>query len=624
MRRKLKNPYNYIFISWAIIGALYHIYGMYIGVITPMIHNVLHVGFVMPLIFLLYNKNGASSNDSIPWYDFCAALLGVITTTYVVINYYGFLYRSIHPTPLDCIMGTILILLILEASRRTMGIVIPILVIIFLFYNMFGHLLPGILWHREYDWGRILGYQYMGLEGIFGLPVRVASTFVFLFILFGTFLLKSGGGQILINLAYGIAGRWRGGPGGVAVASSALFGTISGSSIANTATTGQFTIPLMIRSGYTPNFAAATEAVASAGGTLMPPIMGAGAFIMAETLGIRYFVIAKAAIVPALLFFIGLYVAINLEAAKLGLVGLHKEELPDVKKTLKQGVHVFIPLLLLIFLIANYYPIIRSVLYAMIVGIILSLFHKETRITILGIVDILIETMKNILPVSAACIAAGIIVGSISLTGLGLKVSSSIIAISGGSIIAALFFTMIITLILGLGLIPTSAYIVGASVVAPALMDLGVVPLQAHLFIFYFACLGVITPPVCLGAYVAAGIAKTSPFKVGLTAFSLGLVAFLVPFLFIGNPGLLLGGITGAPAWVIVKSVITATTGTIALAIGLRGYLLKPMNIVERFIISISGISMVDPRFFTDLIGLFFIFVVVVHHIKTSLSSSSP
>jgi len=297
---------------------------------------------------------------------------------------------------------------------------------------------------------------------------------------------------------------------------------------------------------------------------------------------------------------------------------LPKSELPDVKKTLKQGAHILIPLLLLIYLIANNYPIRRAVLYTLFVALILSFFNRKSRLTILELLNTLVETMKDILPVSAACIAAGIISAIIVLTGLGLKVSSSIIAISGGSVVVALFLTMLVTLILGLGLIPTSAYIVGASVAAPALIKLGVMPLQAHLFIFYFACLGVITPPVCLGAYVAAGIAKCSPYETGLTAFSLGLVAFIVPFLFVGNPELLLGGIAGSSVWAIVKAIATATIGTIALAIGLRGYFLKPMNIVERSIMFISGISMVDPRFYTDLIGLFFITVVVAYHIKTS------
>lgn len=617
MTRELKQPFNYIFIIWALIGALYHIYGIYIGVITAMIHHALHVGFVIPLIFLLYKKDKSSSSDSIPWYDLCAALLGVITTTYVVVNYYSFLYRLVHPTFLDCIMGTILILLILEASRRTVGIVIPILTIICLFYSLYGYLLSGNFWHREYTWARIVAFQYMGLDGIFGLPTRVASTYVFLFLLFGAFLLKSGGGEFLIKLASSVAGRWRGGPGSVAVVSSALFGTISGSAIANTATTGQFTIPLMIHSGYKPTLAAAIEAVASAGGTFTPPIMGAGAFIMAEMLGIRYLVIIKAAIVPALLFYIGLFVAVYLEAKKQGIVAIPKSELPDFKKTLKQGIHVLIPIFLLIFLIANYYPIMRAVLYSLAAAIILLLFQKKYKLTIFGLLDILVETMKNVLPVSSACISAGIIAGTVALTGLGPKVSAYLIEVSGGSIIVALFLTMIIIIILGLGLIPTSAYIVGVSITALALIELGVSPLQAHFFIFYFSCLGVITPPVCLGAYVAAGLAKTSPFKTGLTAFSLGFVAFIVPYFFIGSPELLLGGITeGVSTWAIVITIITAIIGTIALAMGLRGYFLRPMNIVERFFISIGGIVMVEPKIFTDLIGLFIILVVIIYHIR--------
>ena len=527
-------------------------------------------------------------------------LLALASGAHIIINYQAIVLRLGIPTTMDIAFGIIMILLILEAARRSSGWVLVIIAGVLLLYTFIGPWVPGILGHKGYSLSRVVSQMYLTTEGIFSTPLGVSASYIFLFIFLTSMLDKIGMGDFLLKIAMAVMGRYSGGPAKTAVIASGLMGTISGSAVANVVGTGTFTIPLMKRNGYLPHFAGAVEACASSGGQLMPPIMGAAAFIIAEFLGIPYISVVIAALIPAFLYYLGVFFGVHFEARRLGLRGLPKNQLPNTWRVLKEGWPYLIPIAVLIYYlgILQYTPI-RSGFYAIVTAVVVSSFQKSTRLNWERIKETVLAAAQNTIAVAIACAAAGLVIGSINLTGMGLKLSAFIIGISGGQIWLALILTAVIALIMGMGLPTTAAYIVVGTMAAPALMEMGLQPLAAHLFVFYFAIISAITPPVALAAFAAAGIAKDDPMKIGFTAVKLAAGAFIIPFLFAMDSTLLAQGDFISVAW----ATLTAAIGMMALAGGAIGYLLKPATVWERLLFIAGSLMMLAVGLATDLIG---------------------
>jgi TRAP transporter 4TM/12TM fusion protein len=481
--------------------------------------------------------------------------------------------------------------------------------LIFLAYGFFGFFVPGYFGHEGYSLGRIVTMMYLTTEGLFGSAASAAATFVAMFIIFGTFLEKSGGSQVFIDFATAIGGRMRGGPAKVAVISSALTGSINGSPVANVTTTGTFTIPLMKKVGYKPHVAGAVEAVASSGGSILPPVMGAGAFVMAEMAGLQYSQIIIAAAIPAILYYLSIFFVVDFEAAKNNLKGLAKDEIPDIKETMKKGLLLLIPLAVLIYFLAiAKVSVSRSALYAILSILILSVFNPGGRIGFKTLIEILETSAKRMILVSVACAAAGLVVGIITLTGIGLKLSGVLLLVGQNSLFLSLLLVMAGTIVIGMGLPPTPAYIVFSVLAVPALMKLGVPLLAAHMFVFFFSCFAPITPPVSLASYTAAGIADAHPMKTGWTAFAFALPAFIIPFMFIYGPQLMA---QGTPLEVFY-SFITASIGVIAFASATVGWFIRDLQAYQRLMLLVGAFTLVVPGVITDLIGAALLIVVLL------------
>jgi len=504
------------------------------------------------------------------------------------------------PNTNDLIIGGLAVLLVLEGTRRALGWPLPIVTLVFLFYNYFGQYIPGTFGHRGYDVTRIINQMYMTTEGIFGVPLGVIVSIVYLFVLFGAFLEKSGGGNFFINFAVSLAGRARGGPAKIAVIGSGLMGTISGSSIANAMTVGTFTIPLMKRIGYRPEFAAAVEAGASTGGQIMPPVMGAGAFIMAEFTQIPYLKIIAAAAIPAILYYFCLYMNVHFEACRVGLKGMPPEEVPKMKKVLGDGWIYIIPIVTLVAILVLGYSPARAAYVSIALLIVASLFRASTRMKPIDFWDALKSAGITAFAVVAACACAGMIVGTVSMTGLGIKFSNVIGTLAGDMQILAMLMTMVASLILGMALPTTANYIVQASIAAPALVALGIPILTAHLFVFYFGVFADITPPVALAAYATAGIARANPMTSGFIASKNVIVAFLVPYLFVYYPALL----GKAPVIDVILVTVAALFGIVALSAAFSGYFQRRCHPLERLLLLISAGMLLYPEYLTSLAGL--------------------
>jgi len=616
------------FITIGVIAALmsvYHMYALYIGYITPMIHRSFHILFVVLLVFLSYRfraKPSTGKEEKIPLVDILLGLLGVACCLYVVFDYNELIYRSAEPTTTDIFFSTILVILVLEAGRRTMGAVLPLIALVALFYAYFGCYIPGMLGHRGYDLCRITSIEFMTMEGVFGLPTGVSATMVYMFILFGAFLMTSGGGAVLTDTAFSVAGRMTGGPAKVAIAASAIFGTVSGSAVANVATTGQFTIPLMKRMGYKSHFAGAISAVASSWGVCTPPIMGAGAFIMAELLEIPYFSVVKAAIVPCVLTYLSLFVTTHYESLKLGLKGQPAHQLPHFLETLRRGYHVLFPLVVLFVLVMSNYPVMNAALVSILSILGFSLLKRSTRFTIPKLYSALRDGALTMLEVACACACAGIVIGVINLTGLGLKFASFVVSFSQGNVYLVLFLTMIVLLILGMGLPATASYLIGVAVAGPALIQIGIEPLPAHLFIFYFAAISSMTPPIALAAYVGAGIAGSRPLTTGFTACWLGLASFVIPYMFVQHQGLLLEGSLSA----VIYACATAAIGVVYLGISISGFLFGRMSWMERLFMLAAGLLAIHPNVTTDILGVATGIAILIYHYvcRTEKTLGSP
>jgi TRAP transporter 4TM/12TM fusion protein len=608
-KRKLHTKASFFIKYWAVFGAVTHLYSIFIAYLTPQVHVALHLLFTLSMVFLLFKaqKTEPLENESISWYDYILSGLSLLVTGYILFDWQGILVRIARPNQIDIIFAIIALVLILEGTRRVMGLALPIIALVFVAYAFLGNLLPGFLGHRGATLSRFASMQYMAMEGIWSSPVQVSSKMIFMFTLFGSVLLFSGAGEKLMGLAWAFAGRYAGGPGKVAVVSSGLMGMVSGSASANVATTGQFTIPMMKRMGFTARMAGAIEAVASTGGTLAPPVMGAGAFIMTEILGISYFSVIKAAAIPAIIYYISAFFVVHFESKRLGLKGMPKSELPSKVKAVKDGMMVIIPILLLLYLVFTYYPILRSALISTGCIILVSFFTKKNKMTIQKIVDALADGMTGMITLALCCASAGIVVGCIAMTGLGPKFATVLLVLAGNAKWIALVISMIVTIILGMGLPPTAAYVVAASVAAPALLKLGFEPLGTQMFIFYFSCLAQITPPVAMAAFVGASIAGTDPLKTAITSMRLGLVALIIPFMFIGSPTLLMEGNIGSILW----DTGIAIVGVVVCSIGLIGYFQVSMNIVWRILCIAGGLLLIQPGLLTDAIGAILIVVVL-------------
>lgn len=607
-KREFKKPISQIILVITVVMSIFHLYTGAFGVFTGMIQRGMHLSFVLGLIFLLFPFSNKLSRTKLPFYDVLLSILGFTVGAYVVINYSNILAREGGATQAETILGIIATLLVLEAARRTLGFVMVIIAGSFLLYAFLGSYIPGDFGHRGYSVERVAYQMYLTTSGIFSIPFGTSSTIIAMFILFGTFLDKSGAGKYFMDIAIGLTGQTRGGPAKAAVVSSALMGMVSGSAVANVVTTGAFTIPLMKRTGYKPHFAGAVEAVASTGGQIMPPVMGAVAFIMAELTQISYIKICIAAALPALLYYISLFMMVHFEAVRTGLQGLPRDQLPDVKKSFIKGIHLFVPLVFLVVLLVKGYSPMYAAFRSIVLLVIMSMLTKATRMGLRDIIAALEEGAKGILGVAAACATAGIVIGVITLTGLGLKLSSILIEMSGGNLFVLLILTMLASIILGMGLPTAACYVLLASLVAPALVDSGVSVITAHLFILYFGCISAITPPVALAAYAGAGVAGADPNKVGFTACRIGIVAFIIPFMFIYGPGLLMEGSAAS----IARVIFTSTIGTIVLAAGIQGQFLRPCKWPERLILVAAAISLIHTGMFTDIIGLGLVAAVVL------------
>lgn len=585
--------------------SLFHLYSGIMGSQTAMYQRSIHLGFALSLTFLVCPAmKGKAKNKVILIYDLVLVILSFIANGYILLYYEEIsLTRMGIPNALDVAMGVILLLLVLEAVRRTSAWAIGLIGIVFVIYGLWGHLLGGLWGHRPYSLSRIIHQLYITTDGIYGVILGASANFIFLFILFPAFLRVTKVGDFITDSAFSIFGAFRGGPAKAAVGASCLFGMISGSGAANVAGTGSITIPLMKKVGYRPEFAGAVEATASTGGQIMPPVMGAAAFVMAEILGMSYGEICLHALLPAFLYYLACLFMVDFEALRMGLKGLSRESLPSLTKVLKEGWFLLTPILLLFILlmVLNWSPQ-RAAFFTIMMTLALSLIKKSTRLTWQKAIAAMEEgAVSASIDVACLCAGAGIIVGVITLTGLGLKFSTILTDLAGNSLPLLLVLTMLASIILGMGLPPVACYVLLAVLVAPALQKMGVLPIAAHLFVFYFGMIALVTPPVAAAAYIGAGIAGADPWKTGWWAFRLAIAGFLVPYIFVYCPQLLLIGSTRE----IFLATVTSIIGILALSAAVEGqYYWAKLRWIERILLLGSGIMLIKPGIYTDLFGL--------------------
>ncbi|MBI2089743.1 MAG: TRAP transporter fused permease subunit [Deltaproteobacteria bacterium] len=550
----------------------------------------LFLALALGSIFLGVKARASEQYDRVPWYDWLLAALGLLVGGYVTVMYPTIAYRLGVLSPDRWLLGGLAILLILEATRRLVGWSLVSLAAVFILYAKFAYLFPGQLYAKGSSWERIASYLYLDASGLFGFPLAVAASVVVAFIFFGQALYAVGGDKFLTGLALSAMGRFRGGPAKVSVVSSSLFGTVSGSAVANVVIDGPITIPMMRRTGYPPHMAAAIEAVASTGGQLMPPVMGVAAFLIAEYLGIPYGEVALAAAFPACLYYLALFTQVDLEAAKRGLTGLPREQLPKLRTVMHRGWVFLVPLLVLIYtLMIDNWQAGKAGMAAVISTFLVGVLQKETRPTLSGFLASIEETGRTMLDLVAITALAGLVIGALQLSGMSFKLSLMLATVAAGNVLLLLALTAIICIILGMGMPTTIIYVMLAVLVGPALTQLGIVPLAAHLFIFYFGMMSMITPPVCLATYTAAAIARSDFWKTGWTGMRLGVAAYMVPFVFVFHPALILKGTLQE----IAMAVVTAAIGIVFVGIGAAGYLFRPLNWEKRGLISLAGLLLI-------------------------------
>jgi len=600
-RRSVKGPAGRAVSFIAICFSLFQLVTGYFPLIA-MYQRLFHVIFGFSLIFLLFPFSARQRRDRLSWDGFLFVGLLLYISYYVATH---FIARAdsvgLEPPLFELVIGGVLIFLTLEASRRTTGWSLAIFCMASLIYARFGEWLPDVLGHPNYSVERIISGLFMTTEGIYGSLTGIAATFIFLFVLFGTFMQESGAGTFFFGLASSLFGHVRGGPAKIAVVASSMFGMISGSAMANVSAVGQITIPMMKRAGYKPHFAGAVESASGVGGQFMPPVMGGSVFLMMEVLGVSYYAICKAAILSAILYYVAIFFIVDFEAVKYGLKGQPKSQCPKFTEVFKNGFHFIIPPAVLVYLLMYAHVTeSRAAFWAVISVPLASYLRKSTRMSFRQILRALERGALGFLPIAGVVVACNILVGMITLTGLGLQISSILIELSGSSLFWLLFLTMIASLILGLGLPIIVSYLVLAVLVAPALTQMGVDPLAAHLFIFFFALVSDLTPPVAPGAFVAAGIAGADMMKTAWMACRLGLVVYILPYMFVYNNALLLKGNLSD----IILSAITAFIGVYALACGIQGYMFRPAKIYERVLFFIAAVGLIKPGWMSDLMGM--------------------
>ena len=588
--------------------SLYHLGVAFLGPPEAFFFRGTHLLIAMVLTFLIFPGFRKGSRTTPGLIDLGLLALSCLTIGYLWANH-NYLYDRFvfvdDLRPPDLVLGTIFILLVLEATRRCIGLAMPLTALSFVVYALlFTNVRPESL----------IEVNYLTTEGIFGIPLSVSATYVILFILFGAFVERSGTGKLFMDSSMSVAGHTAGGPAKVAVITSGLFGTISGSAVANVMTTGTFTIPMMYRLGYRPAFAGAVEAVASTGGQIMPPIMGAAAFVMAEFLGASYLEVATFALIPAVLYYIAVFFAVHFEAKRLGLMGVPKEELPKFFDVIKARGHLFIPLIIIITVLFMGYSAPMAALAGIMSVVPIVLLRATTRkdISLSMIIGSLEDGAKGTLAIAMACACAGIVIGVIAQTGLGLDFTTLVLNAAQSNIYYALGLTMIAGIILGMGLPTTPAYIIQVALLVPALIKLGIVEQAAHLFVFYFAILSAITPPVAMAVYAAVGISKSSLWETGWAAVKLGATGYIVPFMFAFSPALLMIG----PWDIVTVAITTALIGVICLASSLHGFLLVNLNWAERSMLFLAAILLIKPGPTTDAIGGFLLLLAVISQMR--------
>lgn len=559
-------------------------------------YKALFLGLLLSLIFVKYPLRKGVPRDKLPWYDVLFILGSVACCGYQVFfpslveEHYAYGLAS----NLEIILGICLLIVMLEGGRRVIGLAMPLVVLFFILHPFVGSVLPGVLYSRSFSLARVFQYLYLSADGIFGLPLHIAATIIILFVLFGSFLQATGVGKFIVDLGLSIAGRWRGGPAKVSVFTSAAFGMVSGSVSANVVVDGVITIPLMIRTGYKPYYAAAVEASTSKGGQIMPPVMGTVAFLIAEILAIPYWKVCIYSAVPAIIFFAAIFWQIDFEAGKLGMKGLPKAELPNFMRVLKDGWIYFLPILVLcVCLFVLQYRPEKSAAFAILGTILMTFFKKESRLTPNKIATAIVDGAGGTLSAGIACGLAGVIIGSTALTSFGLKLSGSMLDLAGGHLFILLLLAAVASFILGMGMSSLPCYIMVSVMLAPAVIKLGVLPIAAHLFVFWWSLLSWVTPPVAIAVYIACSIAgpEAGLWRTGLQAVKLSMVAFVLPFMFCYNPELLLIGKSGG----IAITIVTAFLGVILLAGALENYLWLKTNPLQRLLLLVGGLLLILP-----------------------------
>jgi len=615
-----RNFLKFLYVVFAVLSVFlvsFHIYSGITGTMSTSRLKIVHICTVL-IIGIIFDKYKRLSNgDKIPFFEWildiafiCSAVFGAVYM--YVIDLQLFKYVGSPNTQLF-VFAVILTVAILIVAKRSMGWVMPLIAVVALLYVGFGQYLPGVFYHRPYTLYRIANCMLLSEDGIMGVPLTTCATTVFLFVIYGAVLSGCGTGQAFIDLVFAIFGRIRGGPAKVAVLSSALFGSINGSAIANVVTTGTFTIPLMKRVGYPDYYAGAVEAVASTGGQIMPPVMGAAAFIMAQVLGVPYLQIVKAAVIPAVLYFAMVFVSVDFQAIKNNLKTVDKDEVPHPMEVLKKTWYLLIPIAALIYLMVGMkLSANKSALYSIGIGLLVSCFSKENRPTPKKLLKICVDSGKGIISVAMACATAGIIIGCLSLTGLAVKLSSILVSLAGGKLYILMLLIAIVGIILGMGLPTTGVYVILASLAAPALVQLGVGKMAAHMYVFYYGVIAVITPPVALASYAAAGLSGASPSKTGWTAVKLGLAGFILPIMFITNPPILMDG----TALAVIQAAVTALIAIIEVSSVLTGVYIY--TIPGKIAAAVSAVLLLDGGMLTDIIGV--AIGVIVYVIENILS----
>lgn len=627
---------QYITVFISVIFVLFQLYATLSGAITAQVLRATHLAFVQLLAFLLFPPTKNSPRNTLPWYDIVLGLIGLACWLYIVVNFDSLVRRSGNNTPLDVAVGIVGILVLFESCRRIVGLPIMIIAGSFIVFAFAGKYLPGFLHHRGYSLQRVVCHLFYNTEGIMGTPIGACSTFIFLFILFGALLEKTGIGHFFIDVCNALAGGASGGPAKVAVLSSALLGTVSGSSVSNTVGSGSFTIPMMKKLGYKGEFAGAVEAAASTGGQIMPPIMGAAAFLMAESLGLPYITIVKAAIVPAILYFTGIFITVHLEAKKLGLKGLPKDQLPRFMPLLLRKGYMILPLVVIIYFLCAgktaVFAALMGIIACVLVGFGVSvsdLAHgRKPSFGGKDIVEIMCTAARNIISVAIACGMAGIIIGIVTLTGLGLRLGNGLVMLAHGKLLLTLVFTMVASIILGMGAPTTANYLITSTITAGAIISLGIEPLAAHMFAFYFGIIADVTPPVALAAIAGAAIAKAKPMKTALNATKLAIGAFIIPYMFVYNSKMLM---INASALSVVMIIITAILGMFGISVALEGYgfnntgffynsrkgkaTIIAFDALERILFAIAGLLCVIPETKTDIIGVSLLAVLIAYQL---------